>query len=140
MNSLSRRQAILATQFKDYGKGEEFHTQTLPLLGDSIFSTDGTAWSESRQLLRPQFLKARVSDLKIFEHHVQMLIRKIEDAKGSTLDIDSLFFRYTLDAATEFLLGRSVNALDNPGDSFAVAFAEAQRVQSIISRSGYKLW
>jgi len=47
-----------------------------------------------------------------------------------------LFFRYTLDAATDFLLGRSVDSLEIPEVEFAEAFSEVQRVQNLIARAG----
>ncbi|ATZ51934.1 hypothetical protein BCIN_07g04800 [Botrytis cinerea B05.10] len=134
--------AILATQFTDYGKGEPFHSDWKDFLGDSIFTTDLDQWHDSRQLIRPQFIKDRVSDLDTFERHMQILIQKIKEegrkwdgSQGREIDISDLFFRYTLDAATDFLLGRSVESLEKPGE-FADAFAEVQRVQSIIARAG----
>ncbi|KUJ23955.1 putative cytochrome 52A4 [Mollisia scopiformis] len=136
--------AILATQFTDYGKGEPFHREWKDFLGDSIFVTDLETWHNSRQLIRPQFIKDRVSDLEVFERHVQVLIREIdgkswgekEGGEGRELDVSDLFFRYTLDAATDFLLGRSVNSLEVPEQEFAEAFGEVQRVQNIIARAG----
>lgn len=129
--------AILATQFADYGKGKEFHEEWKDFLGDSIFTTDLDQWHDSRQLIRPQFIKDRVSDLNTFERHVQVLLTKIsENGNGSEVDVSDLFFRYTLDAATDFLLGRSVNSLEVPQQEFAKAFAEVQRVQNIIARAG----
>lgn len=56
---------------------------------------------------------------------------------GGPIDISDLLFRYTLDAATHFLLGRSVGSLELPEQPFAAAFGEVQRIQSIISRAGY---
>lgn len=44
--------------------------------------------------------------------------------------------RYTLDAATEFLLGKSVDTLENPQAEFSAAFAEVQRIQNMVSRIG----
>ena len=136
--------AILATQFTDYGKGEPFHREWKAFLGDSIFVTDLDQWHSSRQLIRPQFIKDRVSDLQVFETHVQVLIeaiskagRKWDGSQGGELDVSDLFFRYTLDAATDFLLGRSVGSLELPEQEFAEAFAEVQRVQNIIVRAGY---
>lgn len=41
-----------------------------------------------------------------------------------------------MDASTEFLLGRSVNSLDNPHAEFTKAFAEVQRVQNLVARLG----
>lgn len=48
-----------------------------------------------------------------------------------------MMFRYTLDAATHFLLGQSVGSLEEPKTEFADAFYNAQRIQSIIARVGY---
>jgi hypothetical protein len=48
-----------------------------------------------------------------------------------------MMFRYTLDAATHFLLGESVGSLEEPKTVFADAFYNAQRVQSIIAKVGY---
>lgn len=105
--------AILATQFKDFGKGTKFHQDWQEFLGDSIFTTDGDQWHESRQLIRPQFVKDRVSDLETFERHVGKLLDKM-GGDGSTVDVKGLFFRYSLDASTDFLLGKSVESLNNP--------------------------
>jgi cytochrome P450 len=145
--------AILATQFQDYGKGVPFHEDWNDFLGDGIFAADNQPWHDSRQLLRPQFIKDRVSDLETFEKHVQVLMRAVANGgvegapgvatdgvgRGREVDVSDLFFRYTLDAATDFLLGRSVGSLEVPRQDFAVAFGEVQRVQNIIARAGYVL-
>ena len=118
--------AILATQFGDFGKGESFHEEWEEFLGNSIFVTDGQMWHTSRQLLRPQFIKDRISDLHCFESHLETFFRAManggalngEDQKvdlgavhGRVMDISDLFFRYTLDVATDFLLGKDVKSL-----------------------------
>jgi cytochrome P450 len=128
--------AILTTQFEDYGKGEPFHRDFKAFLGDSIFVTDGEQWSRNRQLIRPMFIRERVADLELFERHVVKLLHLLGGG-GRVVDVESLFFRYTLDAATDFLLGKSVDSLDDPQAEFAEAFAEVQRVQNIIARAGY---
>ena len=87
--------AILATQFGDYGKGKDFNKEWHAFLGDSIFSTDGRLWHDSRQLIRPQFAKDRVSDLKCFERHVEVLLGLI-GREGKTVDIVDLFYRYVV--------------------------------------------
>ena len=105
--------AVLATQFHDFGKGEPFRKDWQDFLGDSIFTTDLEQWHDSRQLLRPLFIRNRVSDLQIFEKHFEKLLGKM-GRNGEPVDMAALFFRYTLDAATDFLLGKSVDSLDNP--------------------------
>ena len=127
--------ALLTSQFADYGKGEQFHEEWKDFLGDSIFTTDGEQWHASRQLIRPMFIRERVGDLEIFERHVQKLIRLLGHGDGTEVDLSNLFFRYTLDAVTDFLLGKSVDSLDSQG-GFADAFNEVQHIQSIIARAG----
>ncbi|KAI4202719.1 MAG: hypothetical protein LQ350_002385 [Teloschistes chrysophthalmus] len=127
--------AVLATQFNDYGKGKVFLDEWEEFLGHGIFTTDGEEWANSRQLLRPQFVQTRIRDLEIFENHVQQLL-SILDRQGTEVDVSKLFYRYTLDAATEFLLGRSANSLGNADSDFALAFDEVQRIQTIRARAG----
>lgn len=118
--------AILATQFTDYGKGEPFHQEWKPFLGDSIFATDGEKWHTSRQMLRPQFVKDRVSDLECFESHIKTLFKAMANGgalegehqhvelsaiNGKRFEITDLFFRFSLDVATDFLLGYDVKSL-----------------------------
>jgi cytochrome P450 len=118
--------AILASQFADFGKGEPFHKEWSEFLGDSIFTTDGDRWHASRQLIRPQFVKERISDLDCFETHLETLFKAMAkggalDGKGEKVDMDAgngkviefsdLLFRYTLDVATDFLLGKNVESL-----------------------------
>ncbi|KAI4104041.1 MAG: hypothetical protein L6R37_003523 [Teloschistes peruensis] len=117
------------------GKGKVFLRDFEEFLGHGIFTTDGEEWLNSRQLLRPQFVQTRVRDLEIFEKHVQQLLL-ILDGQGTEIDVSKLFYRYTLDAATEFLLGRSANSLGNADSDFALAFDEVQRIQTIRVRSG----
>ena len=120
------------------GKGEPFHKDWYDFLGDSIFTTDRQQWHDARQLLRPHFLKSRLSDLKLFERHVSALMTQLP-TDGTTVNLANLFLRYSMDVATDFLFGRTANSLDNPKDEFAQAFAEVQRMQNILVRAGYGL-
>jgi hypothetical protein len=53
------------------------------------------------------------------------------------VDTLDLMFRYTLDTATQFLLGQIVNSLQNLETKFADAFSNAQRVQIIVRKLGF---
>lgn len=117
---------LLATKFNDYSIGYRRKKSFIPVLGAGIFSTDGAAWEHSRAMLRPNFSRSQVGDLETFETHVQHLINALP-RDGSTVDMQPLFFRLTVDSATEFLFGESTNCLA-PGletqslDSFADAY------------------
>lgn len=68
----------------------------------------------SRGLLRPQFVRHQVGDLELEELHVQNMVRAlpVDPSTGWTdlVDLQVLFFRLTIDSATEFLFGESVNS------------------------------
>ncbi|KAF3004898.1 hypothetical protein E8E13_006449 [Curvularia kusanoi] len=106
-------QAVLATQFKEFGLGERRNANFSQLLGQGIFSTDGAAWQHARNLLRPQFAREQVSDLDLEEQHIRNLMRVLptnKDGWTDVTDIQPLFFRLTIDSATEFLFGESVDS------------------------------
>ena len=120
---------ILALDFKKWGLGKRRKDAFVPLLGHGIFTTDGAAWHNSRELLRPNFVRSQVGDLATFEIHVDQLIKAIPK-DGSTVNLQDLFFMLTMDSATEFLFGESTDCLapkSNPENTkFAEAFNRSQ--------------
>ncbi|EHK17068.1 uncharacterized protein TRIVIDRAFT_42427 [Trichoderma virens Gv29-8] len=124
--------ALLTTNFTQFGKGEMFHRTWKPFLGDSIFTTDGQMWQQSRNLIRPMFIKQKIRDLDILERWNDVLISKLPPS-GQTVDICDLFYRMTLDAITDYLLGHSVDSLDNPNGEFTTAFTKVQRTQMLLA-------
>jgi cytochrome P450 len=140
-------QAILATQFPDYDLGPLRRGNFMPLLGNGIFTQDGKPWEHSRAMMRPQFARELVSDLELEECHVQNLMRAIVAKSGDgwtdEVDLQVLFFRLTLDSATEFLFGKSVDSqlsalpsADSGAEenTFAYAFDKAQAVLATRAR------
>ncbi|KAF9886712.1 hypothetical protein FE257_011226 [Aspergillus nanangensis] len=128
-------QTVLATKFEDFVLGETRRMAVQPLLGKGIFSTDGPSWSHSRALLRPQFHRDQISDLALTERHVQLAMRAISPTRTATgwstpVDIQAIFFRLTIDSASEFLFGKSVEsqaaALAGHVEEFAFYFDKAQ--------------
>lgn len=119
---------ILALNFKDYGIGHRLE-RFGPLLGAGIFDTDGDHWAASRALIRPNFTRDQVADLAEFEKLMQDLFALIPRDGETVVDLQDLFFRYTIDSATEFLFGQSVGSLKKSSQSepdFAQAFNYAQ--------------
>lgn len=130
---------MLATRFNDWNLAKQRKTALYPLLGHGIFTTDGAAWQRSRDLLRPNFVRSQFGNLKAFEVHIGHLIRLIP-RDGSTIDLQELFFRLTIDTATELLFGESINSLasDSSEDSnseFALAFNRSQEAVAQSARS-----
>lgn len=106
---------VLATKHKDWNLPDQRKKGFLQLLGHSIFTTDGAAWEHSRTLLKPNFIRSQVGDLNTLESHVEHLILAIP-WDNSTVDLQELFFRLTIDSVIELLFGESINSLA-PGSS-----------------------
>ncbi|TVY83945.1 Cytochrome P450 52A12 [Lachnellula suecica] len=105
--------AMLATKFQDFSIGKVRKGNFNRLFGSGIFTQEGQAWQHSRATLRPQFAREQVSDLSLEEVHVQNMMRALTpDASGwiEQVDLLPLFFRLTLDSATEFIMGYSVGS------------------------------
>lgn len=106
-------QAILSTQFQDFGLGSTRRNCFLPFFGHGIFTEDGKEWERSRAMLRPHFSRSQISDLSSEEAHVQDLLRALplkESGWTAQVDLEVLFYRMTLDLAIEFLVGKSVSS------------------------------
>ncbi|KAF6836637.1 cytochrome P450 [Colletotrichum musicola] len=113
-------QAILATQFRDFGLGERRNAQFRPLLGKNIFTAEGAFWEHSRALFRPQFSRDHINDLTETERGVQATFEALPlvgkraetDDGGAALDVDMkpVILRFTLDTSTAFLFGESVES------------------------------
>ena len=70
----------------------------------------GNRWQHSREMLRPNFVRTQIGDVEMFEHHVEHLIQAIPK-DGSTVHLRDLFFKLSLDVATDLLFGQSTNTL-----------------------------
>lgn len=116
--------AILSSQFSDFELSEPRLNAFRPYTGDGIFSSNGQTWSHSRAILRPSLAKVHVANLSIYERHFQNLAALIP-RDGSTIDLQDLFSKLTIDTASDFLFGESVHALDPHQSSTSKAISEA---------------
>ncbi|KAF2866083.1 cytochrome P450 alkane hydroxylase-like protein [Massariosphaeria phaeospora] len=106
---------ILATNFASWSIGKGRIDAMTSYLGSGVFTTEGAAWKHSRAMLRPCFERSQVADVSLMEKH-----------DGTTVDLQPLLHQLTLDIATEFLFGRSTNALDrSTEDKKCAEFIEA---------------
>lgn len=75
-------------------------------------------------MLRPQFSRQQYQDLDILREHVDNLIACITESDQS-LDLQPLFFRFTLDTTSAFLFGESTYSLRANQAGEDVQFAES---------------
>ncbi|TVY52975.1 Cytochrome P450 52A13, partial [Lachnellula cervina] len=105
--------AMLSAQSSDYDISATRANAFMPLLGEGIFTSVGQQWKHSRALVRPQFSKDEISNLDLIDRHIQTflgILQTQEKGWNSTIDLQPLFFYFSLDVATEFLYGQSVNS------------------------------
>ena len=99
------------------------------MFGDGIFTQEGEAWKRSRVMLRPQLAHRQYEDLKVFDEPMDDLLNSLPQT-GGVVDLQPLFFRFTLDVTTAFLFGESIRSLTSspgsPEHDFAAAFDRAQ--------------
>ncbi|OCH85955.1 cytochrome P450 monooxygenase pc-3 [Obba rivulosa] len=103
--------AILATDFPKWEKGPKFRGRVASVLGSGVFASDGDMWKFHRSMSRPFFNRDRISDFETFGRHTDEVISIIRAQRGAAIDFQDLIGRFTLDSATEFLLGTCVHAL-----------------------------
>ena len=91
-------------------------------------------------MLRPNFVRSQYGDIQMFERHVQNLIQAVPRDR-STVDLQDIFFRMTLDIATEFLFGHSTDCLA-PGfsDARTAEFVKAFTYCEIALFGGESKW
>lgn len=84
-----------------------------PLFGEGIFTQDGLghSWKISREMLRRQFARIQYQNLDIFSEQIELLIGRLVKVKGEVVDLQPLFFSFTLDTATSLLFGESAGSL-----------------------------
>ncbi|KAI1768963.1 cytochrome P450 [Hypoxylon sp. FL1150] len=105
-------ETILSTRFDDFGLGAR-RVASFPLLGEGIFSQDGTPWKRSRDLIRRQFARVQKQTLQVFTPHIYELVMTLNDAatKSEIVDLKPFFFEFTLNTTTELLFGEPHSSL-----------------------------
>ncbi|KAJ7257543.1 cytochrome P450 [Mycena haematopus] len=139
--------AILATEFDNYWKGPDATHAGQSLLGFGVFNTDDDMWKFHRSMSRPFFNRERISDFDLFDKHAHDTLSQMKKrlAEGYAIDFQDCVSRFTLDSATEFLFGKSVDSvsaglaypesapfpnsasfLNHPSNTYVRAFVQGQ--------------
>ncbi|KAF9928677.1 hypothetical protein FBU30_002198 [Linnemannia zychae] len=119
---------MLRINFWAYEKGPFLRTQLGPLVGGGIFGADGHQWKWQRKLA------SHIFNVKSFRTYTSSVFCKegglvidylnTKADKGEIVDLQDVFYKYTLDSFGEIAFGQSFGCLDRPGDEvpFAMAF------------------
>ncbi|KAM5346779.1 hypothetical protein ACJ41O_009784 [Fusarium nematophilum] len=106
--------ALLSSHFESWHiLGLRQQAMVLALGPRAIFSVNGQAWHESRAMIRPSFVRNQIADLECTDRHVEAFLTRIP-RDGSLVDLQELFYLFTMDVATDFMFGYSTDTLLNP--------------------------
>lgn len=104
-----------------------------PFLGEGIFTQDDEPWKHSRELLRRPFLKSHYQNLRGFLGPIDRIIAKLP--RSGVVDLQPLFFQFTLATTTALLFGRPTDGLENDEQKvFARSFNHASLVSNLRMR------
>ncbi|KAF9334777.1 hypothetical protein BG006_001525 [Podila minutissima] len=119
---------VLKTNFWAYEKGALLRDNVSDLLGQGIFAVDGHQWKWQRKLASHVFTVKgfRTYTSEVFVQEGQKVVDylgKIAD-QGRVIDLQEVFYKFTLDSFGEVSFGQSFGCLDNPEEDveFAAAF------------------
>lgn len=136
--------AVVNIHFEDYGLGSR-SDGLRALLGEGIFTQDGPAWKHSRELLRRQFARLRDAGLEPLAPHVHELLASMELMRKACpdgiVDLQPLFFEYTLGTTTDLLFGEPHSSLPKADrDALRDNFDSASLMSAIRLRLADLFW
>ncbi|KAI5983159.1 cytochrome P450 monooxygenase CYP63 [Pisolithus marmoratus] len=148
---------VLATGFNHFWRGTAQKERLETFLGDGIFNRDDEVGKGHRTLARPFFARDRVSDFELFERHTTRTLTILSEKAtfNEPIDVQDLYARFTIDAASELLFGQNLDTLsgclprpssslpfergsvtDDAWGTFARAFETLQRINTLRARTG----
>ncbi|EIN04106.1 cytochrome P450 monooxygenase CYP63 [Punctularia strigosozonata HHB-11173 SS5] len=162
---------VLSTGFEHFWRGRAQKERMETFLGQGIFNRDDDMWKMHRSFTRPFFARERISDFDTFERHTSRALAILSTHSFSThpIEVQDLFARFSLDAASSFLFGATLDTLSHPlplpsstsspttasatplpttqSDAtasafrtFTAGFESAQRIATTRARLGHYFW
>ncbi|KAF9358326.1 hypothetical protein BGX26_001983 [Mortierella sp. AD094] len=135
---------ILKANFWAYEKGERFKEGLMPLVGNGIFSADGEHWKWQRKLASNIFnvkaFRQYTSDVFCQEGDLAInYLNKLADT-GRHVDLQQLFYCYTLDSFGEIAFGKSFGCMKDPEQEVEFAAAFDRLNSGISGRAFLPFW
>jgi len=131
---------ILVDEPKKYPKHTLMHQMLEPLLGNSIFTTNGKVWERQRRLVDSGFSQARLrAAFPIMVDAIDGMLGRLDpQANGEAFDIDAEMTHITADIIFRTILSRELSASD--ANHIFDAFNDFQRdAQRALMRKVYWL-
>ncbi len=101
---------ILVDKFERYPKHEISETALKPLLGESIFTTNGPVWERQRRMLDPAFGQAKLKEVfSLMGGGSDAMLKRFDDLEdGGIVDIELEMTHVTADIILRTILSESL--------------------------------
>lgn len=111
ISELSLVKRVMVDEVEKFPKNRILHEMLAPLLGESIFTSNGDQWRKQRDMLSPAFVRARVT--KVFalmqQASTDMLARLAKVEQGKHYDIDGEMTFVTADIIYRTIMTTELN-------------------------------
>ncbi|KAI9704493.1 MAG: hypothetical protein M1820_005567 [Bogoriella megaspora] len=100
-------QAFLSLNFDKYGLEPIRFPVASPIMGRSIFTSDGPFWDKARHEVKPIFSHGEIANMANFERHINHMMEQVP-LDGSLFDIAPLIDDLFLTASLDYLFAQSI--------------------------------
>lgn len=103
---------VLVDKFEHYPKHELSETALKPLLGESIFTTNGPVWERQRRMLDPAFGQAKLKEVfSLMSGGADAMLKRLDNVEdGGIVDIELEMTHVTADIILRTILSESLES------------------------------
>ena len=102
---------VMVDEVNNFPKSNWLHQLLKPLLGESIFTTNGAVWQRQRELLRPSFEQARITKVfGLMSEAVEDMMKKLAHyPNGAMIEVDEIMTFVTADVIFRTILSQKLD-------------------------------
>ncbi|MBZ7937769.1 cytochrome P450 [Campylobacter molothri] len=136
INDTKEVKRMMVDEVKEFPKSAFLHELLSPLLGESIFTTNGEVWKKQRELLRPSFEMTRIN--KVFnlmsEAAADMMERFGKYPDNSVIEVDEAMTFVTADVIFRTIMSSKLDAKKGKKILDAFVIFQEQSVHTAMRR------
>ncbi|HHW4205235.1 TPA: cytochrome P450 [Campylobacter coli] len=126
INDTKEVKRMMVDEVREFPKSAFLHELLSPLLGESIFTTNGEVWKKQRELLRPSFEMTRISKVfNLMSEAVSDMMKRFEKyPNASIIEVDEAMTFVTADVIFRTIMSSKLD--EEQGKKILDAFVTFQ--------------
>lgn len=133
VNDPNEVRRVMVDEVRDFPKSELLHRLLEPLLGSSIFTTNGEVWSKQRELLRPSFEMTRIG--KVFELMCEAaddMMERFSHTENEFIEVDEMMTFTTADVIFRTIMSEKLDEVKGKEILNAFTTFQAQTIKTAL--------